>query len=115
MKSKHAEPGREEEEERGALGIPVFLRAPPILHFSGLSPFPAIFAFSHSTEGASAGEKEANSIPRVYSVFKMAASPALSFFFSILTKFKRVKSFISWTGTSNGGVKTLIGAVRSFF
>ena len=113
VKSKHAEPGREEE-ERGALGIPVFLRAPPILHFSGLSPFPAIFAFSHSTKGTSAGEKEANSIPRVYSVFKMAASPAMSFF-SILTKFKRVKSFISWTGTSNGGVKTLIGAVRSFF
>jgi len=93
VKSKQAEPGREEE-KRGARGITVFLRAPPIFHFSGLSPFPAIFAFSPSTEGTSAEEREANSIPRVYSVFKMAAPPAMSFF-SILTKFKRVKSFIS--------------------
>ena len=40
VKSKHAE---------GARGIPVFLRAPPIFHFSGLSPFPAILVFSPST------------------------------------------------------------------
>lgn len=83
VKSKHAE---------GARGIPVFLRAPPIFHFSGLSPFPAILVFSPSTKGASAEEREANSIPRVYSVLKMVAPPAMSFF-SILTKFKRVKNF----------------------
>lgn len=45
VKSKHAEPGREEE-KRGARGIPVSLCVPPppshppIFHFSGLSPVP---------------------------------------------------------------------------
>lgn len=72
--------GTWEETKRGGRGIPVFPRALPIFHFSGLSPFPAIFAFPPSIEGASAEEREANSIPRVYSVLKMAAPPAMSFF-----------------------------------
>lgn len=91
VKSKHAEPGNKQNEVRE--GFP---------SSSALALFFIITVFRLSqrffpTEGASAKEREADSIPRVYSVFKMAAPPAMlrpvTSFFSILTKFKRVKNF----------------------